>query len=328
MKILFYTHLAHDFPEYIEELVREFPGHRFSTAATREELAEELPDAAAVVWGRPEEELLETAPALSTIFIPFTGINRVPAQYLLRRGIVVSNNHGNAAVVAERAAALSFALLGRVVEFHNGLQQGFWHRLADPNHPFEYWHSLFGRSVTFLGTGAIARHSAAILKGMQCRITGFRRNPDSPAPEGFDHVTGDLKEACGASDLIIITLPLTSATEGLFHRGNIDLLHGVWLVNVARGEIIEEAPLYRGLASGEITGAALDVWYRYPEPFNRPTLPAHYPFHTLPNVVMSPHAASHSVEGKRYQMEGTVANIRHLLQHGRPRDIADLSAGY
>jgi phosphoglycerate dehydrogenase-like enzyme len=328
MTILFYTHLAHDFPEYLDQLRSEFPEHRFEVAGSREEFITLLPRAEVAVWGHPEEELLEKAPKLRTIFVPFTGINRVPAAYLRRRGITVSNNHGNAVIAAERAVALSLALLGRVVEFHNGLTRGFWHRRDDPNHPFEYWNSLAGKAVTVLGTGAIGSHVAGMLRGFQCRITGFRRRAGSETPPGFDRVTNDLAEACAASRLIIIALPLTSATAGLFNSETIGLLHGKWVANVARGEIIGEEPLYNGLAAGEIAGAALDVWYRYPEPFNRPTLPARYPFHSLPNVVMSPHAASHSVEGKRFQMEGTVKNIRALLRTGRPEDVADLEAGY
>jgi phosphoglycerate dehydrogenase-like enzyme len=328
MTILFYTHLAHDFPEYIEELRRGYPAHHFEVVESREALRAAIGDAEALVWGRPEEQLLDKAPKLSTLFVPFTGINRLPFDYLRRRGITVSNNHGNAVVVAERAVALAFTLLGRVVEFHSALSAGLWHRRDDPQHPFEYWHSLYGKAVSILGTGAIGRHIAAMLAGMRCEVTGYRRNPAGEPPAGFGQVTGSLAEACGAAEVIFVTLPLTAETEGLLTRRNIGLLDGKWVINVARAEIIEEQPLYQGLASGRIFGAALDVWYRYPEPFNRPTLPAHYPFHTLPNVVMSPHAASHAVEGKRYQMEGTVRNIRALLEQGAPQDIADLTAGY
>jgi phosphoglycerate dehydrogenase-like enzyme len=328
MTVVFYTHLAFDFPDYIDCLRRDFPGHRIVVAGTRDELATALPGADAVVWGHPEEELLEKAPQLRTIFIPFTGINRVPAEYLRKRGIAVANNHGNSVVVAERAVALTLALLGRVVEFHNGLAEGYWHRRDDPNHPFEYWHSLYGKPVTILGTGAIGRHIAAMLRPLASSITGFRRRTGTGLPPGFDHVTTDLRTACTAAQTVIIALPLTPQTEGLFDTHNIDLLAEHYVINVARGEIIGEEALYRGLASGSIAGAALDVWYRYPEPFNSAAMPSHYPFQDLPNVVMSPHAASHSVEGKRYQMEGTVNAVRHLLEHGRLRDEPDLEAGY
>lgn len=93
------------------------------------------------------------------------------------------------------------------------------------------------------------------------------------------------------ADFVAITLPLSPATHHLLDGRRLRLLKpSAILINVGRGEICEEAALYQVLESGGIAGAALDVWYRYPST-GEPALPATHPFHTLDNVVMTPHVS-------------------------------------
>ena len=106
------------------------------------------------------------------------------------------------------------------------------------------------------------------------------------------------------------------------------MLKGAYLVNVSRGKIIDEGPLYRALSEGILAGAALDVRHRCPESFSENRLPSEYPFHTLENVVLSPHAGSSTREGKLGQLEGTPANLEALFKTGTPEDIADPASGY
>jgi phosphoglycerate dehydrogenase-like enzyme len=137
-----------------------------------------------------------------------------------------------------------------------------------------------------------------------------------------------LEKALRDPHVIFITLPLTEGTKELINQKNSHLLKDKFLVNVARGEIIEEKTLYESLKNGILKGAAIDCWYNYPNSKVRYTLPSKYPIHKLTNIVISPHAASHSVEGKRYQLEDTLMNIKAYIKTGMPTDIVDLKAGY
>jgi len=326
-KITFYTHLYKDFSERMNQFEEECPDCNIVNADREEDLIREISDSQAVVWGHPEVEVLEKAKDLEVVFIPFTGVNRLPFEYLIERNITVSNNHGNTPIVAERAVALALALMGRVVEYHNDMRMGDWHRHYDGGSPFDLWTSIQRQRVSILGCGAIGRNIAQLLKGFRCEITGFRRNHTVSVVD-FDHVTNNLEEALRSGEVIFITLPLTDQTKSLINEKNASILRDKFIINVARGEIIQEQALYESLKNGVLKGAAIDSWYNYPTSKIHYALPSHYPIHKLNNVVISPHAASHSVEGKLFQLEDTLKNIQAYIKMGSPVDVVDLEAGY
>lgn len=328
MKILFNTHLALDFPEKIERIAARFPEHNFRTVRDTDGLNSEIKDTDVLVDHRINGELLDAAPKLAWIFVPFTGVNRLPLEECARRGIRVCNNHGNARYTAERGLALALALMGRVVEFDQGLRQGYWHRNESVESPFILWDSLFKKKITILGTGAIGGWIARLLAPFGGEIIGFRRSSRKPAPEEFSRITSDLKSSLSEADLLFITLPLTEATRGMIGPEELALLKDSYLVNMSRGEIVEEEPLFQALKQRELKGAALDVWYRYPKPFASLQLPSRFPFQELQNVVLSPHAGSHTAEGKEGQLDGTLENLAALLENGKPLDTVDPSQGY
>ena len=328
MKVLFHTYLAREFSEHVAEFAQAFPEHEIVVANTSDELRAAITDAEVLVDYHVTPELLDRAPKLRWMFIPFTGVDKTPWELLTSRGIRVSNNHGNASIVAERAVALALALTGRVVEFDRGLRRGAWFRNMERNQPFEYWTSMFRQPVAILGTGAIGVRIAELLAPFTRSVVGFRRRSGNPAPEWFPRITTDLAEALSGARVCFITLALTRETDALIGESELELLKGAYLVNVSRGRIVDEGPLYRALSEGILAGAALDVWHRYPESFSENLLPSEYPFHTLENVVVSPHAGSSTREGKLGQLEGTLANLKALFQTGTPVDIADPASGY
>jgi phosphoglycerate dehydrogenase-like enzyme len=96
------------------------------------------------------------------------------------------------------------------------------------------------------------------------------------------------------------------------------------LVNVARGEVVDEDALYQALAEGQIAGAALDVWYRYPTA-SGPTLPARRPFHELPNVLMTPHVSGWT-EGMLAARAAVIAgNIERVARGDAPENLVPLA---
>jgi phosphoglycerate dehydrogenase-like enzyme len=328
MKVVFHTHLAADFIPRIIEFSKGFPGHEFVIASGGTSLLRLLADAEVLVDHRVTAELLDAAPRLIWLFVPFTGVNGVQWELLEPRGIRVCNNHGNAAVVAERALALALAATGRIVEFDRGLRRGNWFRNESRTEPFVFWTSLARRRVSILGTGAIGQNIARLLVPFSPDLLGFRRTSDGSKVPFFSRVTTNLDTALEHAEICFITLPLTPETDGLIGENELALLKNCYLVNISRGEIILEKALFHALKSGLLAGAALDVWYRYPEPFHAPRLPSDLPFHELENLVLSPHAGSHTPEGKEGQLEGVLKNLEALLESGLPMDIAEPGKRY
>lgn len=316
MLVLIHSHLASEFPELLAEMQQRHPGHELVAVDDRTELKELLPEADAVLTARLERDEIEAAEKLRVHFIPYAGADKIDFDLYVRRGIAVSSNHGNAPAVAERAIALALAVLGRIVEFHNDLAAGRWHRTGNPHQPFDYWSSLRGKSCGILGTGAIGSSLARMLVGFECPLIGLNSSGKNPNPALFHATTARLEELLAEAAVVFVTLPLTSATAGLIGAQQLDQLAGGVLVNISRGEIVEEEALYRALRNGSLAGAGIDTWYNYPSPPHAECMPSRFPFSELRNVVMSPHAGSHTIEGKRGQFEAALAQLDAYLEHG------------
>jgi phosphoglycerate dehydrogenase-like enzyme len=124
-------------------------------------------------------------------------------------------------------------------------------------------------------------------------VLAVRRQAQPDVPSGVAFVGGQehLDDVLRQADYLAVTLSLTPATRSLLDHRRLQLMKPtVFLINVARAEIFDEAALYGALASGRIAGAALDVWYRYPT-LADPTPPATHPFHELGSVMMTPHVS-------------------------------------
>jgi len=190
------------------------------------------------------------------------------------------------------------------------------------------WTSLLGARVSILGTGAIGSAIARLVAPFTDDVIGFRRRSSAEVPPHFRSVTTDLHEALAMARVCFVALPHTPATDGLLGPEELALLEGAFLVNVSRGPIVAEQPLYAALAQGRLGGVGIDAWYNYPNPFAADAYPSQHPFHELENVVLSPHAGSHAPEGKLGQLEGTLENLAALIESGCPLDVVDPMAGY
>lgn len=335
MRVLFFYHLALEFPGEIES--RLLPGApltgpdiEITVARDRSEFESALPNAEVLIAAPQPGSTLERAASLRFHIIPFAGVNRAPLAWYRDRGVLLASSHGNAETVAERAVALMFAAAGRVVEFDRALREGRWHRRNDPVRPFEYWRSLAGARVAILGAGSIGTRIAELIEPLVGEIVGFRRGtvvadggvsalarsaPASP----FARFTGGITEALEDAEVVFVTLPLTADTRGVLTRDLLSTADSAVFVNVSRAEIIAEEELYTALTDGTLGAAGLDVWYRYPDPpwaEGEEAIPARLPFHLLDNVVLSPHAASHTESGKRGQLIGALDLLEEFVLTG------------
>ncbi|MCP5515337.1 MAG: hydroxyacid dehydrogenase [Spirochaetales bacterium] len=324
MKILIQMNINSYMESKIEELKK---AHKDLEVFTDTESAP-LPEIEIIAGGLLTEKLIQQASSLKIVFVPFVGVNHLPLELLKERGIRVCNSHGNDRFVAERVLALLLAFHGRVVEFHKDLENEIWHGFWAGGGAEDTWDSLYRKKVTILGTGAIGRQTAKMLSFFEADVTGYKKHSTSEVPEGFARISSSLEDAVKGADILIAAVPLTDETRGMVNRDIINLMKGGVILNIARGPVLDEKALYEALTDGTLKGACIDVWYTYPEAGNKVKAPGNYPFHKLPNVVLSPHVGGGTRTAFRLDIDLTFANISTYIRGGKVKNEVDITAGY
>lgn len=265
-----------------------------------------------VVCGRPTAELLRCCTP-SCLLLPFAGVPQETLD-LLRTflSIKVHNLHHNAGAAAETALALMLSAARGIPVADAALRRGDWSPRYSPAGTI----LLGGSRVLILGCGSIGKLLRRACEALGASVHGVRRNPD---PDPAIHTPDSLNDLLETTDFLVCCLPLTEETRGMIGFHQLSLLHRrSVLVNVGRAEVISEEALYKALSSGEIGAAGLDVWYRYPgDPEN--TMPSNLPFHTLANVVMSPHrAGAYGVPELERKRTSEIARAIMAAAEGKP----------
>ena len=182
---------------------------------------------------------------------------------------------------------------------------------------------LAGSRVLVVGLGGLGRHVARMLAGLGVEVWGHRRG-SGPAPEGVARLVDGpgWRAALGEVDALVVACPYTSESHHLVGPAELAALpDGAFVVNIARGAIIDEAALVAALASGHLGGAALDVFETEP-------LAADSPLWDLPNVLVSPHRASVVEAENGLIVELFVDNLRRYLAGEPLRNVYDAAREY
>jgi len=281
-----------------------------------------------LVAGRPQREHLTASDRLRAVIIPFAG-PPAPTLTLMRDfpHLTLHNLHHNAAPTAEMAVTLLLAAAKQIVPADSALRQGDWSARHTPNQTL-----LDGKTALILGYGAIGQRVGLVCRALGMRVLAIRRTPE-PDDVAEVHGADRLRDLLADAHALIICLPATAATEGLIGAAELDRLpDGAILVNVGRAAIVDQRALYEALRSGQLFAAGLDVWYRYPAEIEArsSTLPADEPFHTLPNVVLSPHRAGGlGVREVEMARMAALAAALNAASRGEPiPNRVDLAAGY
>lgn len=231
-------------------------------------------------------------------------------------GATVCNASGHAAGVAEYAFMTMSALHRDLFDIDRRIRAGDWqaHRSAPQR-------ELRGRTLAIIGLGHIGAELARIGSAFGMRVTGVTRNasPQRASTLGLDLLApvSDLHQVLAEADFAVVALPLDETTTGYIGERELEALGpDGYLVNVARGPVVDEAALYGALRERRIAGAALDVWYRYPAG-EETVLPSEFPFHELDNVIMTPHVAGWT-EGTLRIRIGQIGENLERLAAGKP----------
>jgi phosphoglycerate dehydrogenase-like enzyme len=239
------------------------------------------------------KEMATAGPSLRLVQVPGAGLDRIDRAQL-RPGLALANAYGHEAGIAEYVFGTMIALSRDLQRLDRKLRTGQWESqwsVGAPAPPL--WPELAGKTLGILGFGHIGEALARRAYAFDMKVCAVRRQAQSDVPQGLMFVGGPerLDELLGVSDYLAVTLSLSPETRGLIDARRLNLMKpSAYLVNVARAEIIDEWALYDALASGRVAGAALDVWYRYPTSAGS-TAPATAPFHSLNNVIMTPHVS-------------------------------------
>jgi phosphoglycerate dehydrogenase-like enzyme len=290
-------------------------------------------DVVAVVSMGLSAEAVKSLPSLRLVAIPMAGVNTLPVGVLRDRGIQLANAHANGMWVAERAVALALGFMGDLVRGDRDMRLGRWHGFAAGEPATATWRSIFDTTAAVLGTGSIGRWIARLLTPFGVACHGLRRrNGTDSLPEGlFTTVGTDLVEVVTGADIVFATLPLTPETRGMIGRDELAKMRGSIVINVGRGEVIDEEALYEALRDGVLAGAALDTWYQYPDPPGSPRYPSRFPLHELDNVLMSPHLGGYTAAATTASAREVADTVARWIGDGAPADAGgtvDLHAGY
>lgn len=273
------------------------------------------------------QNMAERASRLRLVQVPGAGLDRIDLG-AFRPGIHLANAYGHEAGIAEYIIGAMISVTRSFGRLDAELRRGQWESqwavgMAAP----PLWPELAGKTLGILGFGHIGQAVARRAVAFDMWVCAVRREAQTEVPSGVSFV-GDperLDEVLRVSDYLAVTLSLSSATRNLIGEQRLRLMKPTAvLINVARAEIFDEAALYDALSSGVIAGAALDVWYRYPAS-SEPTPPATLPFHTLSNVMMTPHVSGWT-EGMLTARANLIAdNIERIARGDPPLNAIELA---
>ena len=253
----------------------------------------QLGDADILVSMAFTKELATAGRSLRLMQVPGAGLDRIDRSQL-RPGLALANAYGHEAGIAEYIIGTMIALTRAFQRLDQRLRAGQWESqwaVGAPAPPL--WPELAGKTLGILGFGHIGEALARRAHAFDMKVCAVRRYAQLDMPQGLMFLGGPerIDELLSLSDYLAITLSLSPETRGLVDARRLGLMKpSAHLINVARAEIVDEQALYRALAGDRLAGAALDVWYRYPTTVGS-TAPATAPFHSLSNVIMTPHVS-------------------------------------
>jgi len=310
-----------------------YPGdHRgdpsFARDAEGEARWRALLDRAEVLFGVPEDsteglaEVVNGLPRLRWVHATSAGAGEQVGKAglspdALERVVITTSSGVHAVPLAEFAILGLLAVAKELPRLIEDQRARAWPEVRRPVR------ELSGQTLFLLGLGDIGREVARLGKALGMRTVGFRRT-EGPPPEWVDEVHGPqrLAELAGQADAMVVSLPMTEQTAGLVDRATIERLPASCIfVNIGRGGVVDEPALIDALRDRRIAGAVLDVFATEP-------LPADSPLWTLPNVLVTPHAAALSARENERIAELFADNLRRYLD-GRPlRNVVEPGVYY
>ncbi len=260
--------------------------------------------------------VLDAAPLLRWHHAPNAGVNHILTPKYLERDLILTNGAGVHGIpIAEFVITYLLAYSKQLPSLYQLQNEHNWQRGL----PIQ---ELFEKTLLIIGAGGIGQEIAVRAKAFGMRIFGSSRHP-KPLPN-FDKVVGvnEWKKLLPQSEFVVIATPLTPETKGMIDVETLRLFRpDSYLINIARGAIVDESALTNALRENWIAGAALDTVFTEP-------LPAESPLWTLPNVFITPHCSGNSPRVKERTLALFLDNLTRYRQGKSLRNVVDKNAGY
>lgn len=292
-------------------------GVALSLGMTADELEAALPETEVLLLTgqAPLQELRRRAPRLRWISYTSAGVDWL-IEAGLPDGVVLTNASGtHVPKAAEFALAAVLMLNLRIPTFATAMRAHRWQQISGG--------TVAGRTALILGMGALGGAAADALKAQGVRIVGNSRS--GAAHPSADVMTrgGEFRAHLPRTDFLLITLPLTAETRGLVGAAELDLLPPTaGVVNIGRGEILDDAALARRLTDGRLSGAVLDALPREP-------LPPESPLWDTPNLIITPHCGLYDPTGYGPRcLDLFAANVRRYRSRETLHQIVEPTRGY
>ena len=261
-------------------------------------------DAAIVGMDEVTAKVIKAADSLRVIARYGVGIDTVDVYTATKQGVIVTNVLGaNENAVADLVFGLILCLARKIWRADASVKQGKWESIVG----IEIWQKTLG----VVGTGKIGRRVIRRAQGFDMNILAYDISPDPGLAEKFRVQYVSLEDLLRDSDFVTIHVPLTPETTGFIGERQIGLMKkSAYLINTARGKVVDEKALFIALKEKKIAGAALDVFSQEP--------PGHTDLLTLDNLLTAPHMAAHTEEALRKMDLICVENVVRVLNGKEP----------
>jgi len=270
-------------------------------------------DAILVLRQKIDEPLLAALPKLRHVSRWGAGLDRIDLDACTRAGVLVTSTPlGGRRPVAAAAITLTLALTHNLMQKDRLMREARWSDRAD-----YMGIGLTGRTIGIVGLGHIGRDVAKLLKVFDCRMQAYSPRARAEDAEALGVRLTCLDQLLKTSDVVIVTAALTQANHGLLSAQKLALMKSsAFLVNVARGELVDERALTDMLTHHRIAGAGLDVFQTEP-------LPAFSPLTKLDNVILTPHAIAWTDEIIAGNAADAIGSMIEIKQGRKPTFIAN-----
>lgn len=301
----------------------EIPGIEIVQPDDEAALAHAIEAADAFVGWHFPREIFARAGRLRWVQTALAGVEDVLFPELVESDVVLTNGAGlHSTSIPEHVLAVLFALARNLHHAGRLQAEARWGRF-DVIAFAGGIRELSGSRLAILGAGPIGAALAPRARALGMAVRVLRRRPGVPV-EGAEAVVGPgaLHELLGWADFVVAALPLTAETNGLLDRDALEAMRSTaYLVNVARGEIVDDEALVDALRRGRIAGAALDAFRTEP-------LPPESPFWALPNAIVTPHVSGYAPDYFPRFVELWRDNLRRWTQRRPMRNVVDKRLGY
>jgi D-3-phosphoglycerate dehydrogenase len=257
-----------------------------------------------------DASVIESAERLRIVARYGVGVDRVDVAVATTHGVVVTNTPGsNSGAVAELTIALMLSLARQITAANEAVRHGDWPTLDGVG--------IRRKTVGLIGFGSVGREVARRLKGFGCRLVAFDPYVEQEIAEEYEVRLVSLEEILPEADFISLHAPATDSTVRMVDREFLERMkRGSFLINTARGDLVDEEALVSSLEKGHLQGAALDCFSQEPPQKDSALL-------RLSQVIVTPHTAAHTDEAMN-QMGWTALNCcLAALRNERPLHVVN-----